>query len=262
MRNIMSKLLQKLFSVKNSHNKSHKIITIIGVKIKFKNYALNSGERQTGKTIQEIRADHVNRYELAADVIKREIKTNLNLKGMDVFCGNGYGSWLINNKTGASIDSIDGSKEAVEFAKKYYGNNKINYSCKLFPFKMKKNYYDFIVSLESIEHVKDDGLFLTRLYDSLNNDGILIISTPNSEKNDLKINVNHFHYRHYNNQEFIQFSKSIGFELLEMYGQDVYSVNQYGGMTGTLDAEEMNLKKDYNGQFSIFVFRKGFNNVK
>lgn len=178
---------------------------------------------------------------------------------MDVFCGNGYGSLLIEQKTNAELTSIDGSKEAVQLAKKYYGNNKIKYTCKCFPFRMKKNCYDFIVSLESIEHVKDDALFLNCLYGALKQNGILIISTPNSEKNDLTVNVNHFHYRHYTNEEFIRFSRAMGFELLEMYGQDVYSVNQYGGMTGVLAPNEMKLEKNYEGQFSIFVLRKGFN---
>lgn len=257
----MSKIIEKILSIKNSKDKSHKVCTVLGVKVKFKkkyrkSYALNSGERQTGKTIQEIRADHVNRYELAAKIIKREQMSISNLKGMDVFCGNGYGSFLIEQETGAEMTSIDGSKDAVNFAKKYYGNTNITYSHKLFPFKIKKNYYDFIVSLESIEHVKDDKLFLSTLYESLMGGSVLIISTPNSEKNDLTINKNHFHYRHYTNAEFIQFSKTIGFELLEMYGQDVYSVNQYGGMTGVLAPEEMNIKKDYNGQFTIFVLKK------
>lgn len=257
----MKKMLQTIFSIRNSDDKSHKILKIIGIKFKFKkyfrkSYALNSGERQTGKTIQEIRADHVNRYELAAKLIKRELSTKSDIKGMDVFCGNGYGSLLLEQETGAEITSIDGSKEAVEFAKKYYGNDKIKYSYKRFPFKIKKNSYDFIVSLESIEHVKNDILFLNRIYEALKPNGLLIISTPNSEKNNLKINVNHFHYRHYTNEEFIQIARSIGFELLEMYGQDAYSVNQYGGMTGVIDAEKMNLKKDYNGQFTVFLLRK------
>ena len=257
----MSKFLQTLFSVRNSKDKSHKLITIIGIKIKFKkilkkSYALNSGERQTGKTIQEIRADHVNRYELAVDLIKREKTTNPNLKGMDVFCGNGYGSLLIQQETGAELTSIDGSKEAVEFAKKYYGNNKIRYCCKRFPFKMKKNYYDFIVSLESIEHVKDDILFLNRFYDALKQNGLLIISTPNMEKQDLKLNPNHFHYRHYYNSEFIKLVREIGFEFIELYGQDTYIFNENKIVCGMLSSEDMNIKKDYNGQFTVFVLRK------
>ena len=36
----------------------------------FKNYSLNSGERQTGEILQNIRQDHIARYELAANIIK------------------------------------------------------------------------------------------------------------------------------------------------------------------------------------------------
>lgn len=257
----MKNILQTLFSVKNSEDKTHKVITIIGIKIKFKkiyrkSYALDSGERQTGKTIEEIRADHVNRYELAVNVIKSHFGSNLNLKGMDVFCGNGYGSLLMEQKTGAELTSIDGSKEAIEFAKKYYGNRKIKYSCRRFPFRMKKNCYDFIVSLESIEHIKDDALFLNRLYGALKQNGILIISTPNMEKQDLRLNPNHFHYRHYYNNEFIKLVREVGFEFVEFYGQDAYVFNENKIMCGMLPYGDMNIKKDYNGQFTVFVLKK------
>lgn len=258
----MKKMLQTIFSVRNSDDKSHKILKIIGIKFKFKkyfrkSYALNSGERQTGKTIQEIRADHVNRYELAAKLIKRELSTKSDIKGMDVFCGNGYGSLLLEQETGAEITSIDGSKEAVEFAKKYYGNDKIKYIYKRFPFKIKKNSCDFIVSLESIEHVKNDILFLNRIYDALKQDGLLIISTPNKEKQNLTLNPNHFHYRHYYNNEFIKLVSEIGFEFIELYGQDTYIFNENNIMCGMLDSKNMDLKKDYNGQFTVFLFKKG-----
>ena len=259
----MTRLLEKIFSIKNSDDKSHKVVTLIGFKLKFqrpykKSYALNSGERQVGTNINDIRKDNINRYELAINVIKQQIPNINNLKGLDVFCGNGYGSWLIANKIGAFVDSIDGSKEAVECAKKCYGHININHLHKLFPFRLKKNRYDFIVSLESIEHVKDDILFLNRLYSALKQNGILIISTPNMEKQDLTRNINHFYYRHYYNEEFISLAQKIGFKFVELYGQDTYIFNEDKIMCGMLKPEDMGLKKDYNGQFTVYVLKKEF----
>lgn len=84
---------------------------------------------------------------------------------MDIFCGNGYGSYIVakalNNLQ--KITSVDGSKETINFAKKNYGSKKIKYKHKLFPFKLNKNFYDFIISLESVEHVKDDKVFIETL---------------------------------------------------------------------------------------------------
>lgn len=254
-------LLQKFFSVKNSEDIRHKVITLIGLKIKFKknykkSYALNSGERQTGTNINDIRKDHTNRYNTAIDIIKRNFFETGTLRGLDCFCGNGYGSYLISNIINTKLDSIDGSSEAIECAKKHYFNENINYFHKLFPFKLKKSEYDFVISLESIEHIKDDNKFLKEIYNSLKINGILVISTPNMEKQDLTRNINHFHYRHYYNNEFIQLAKDIGFQFIETYGQDTYIFNENRIMCGMLKPEEMDLKKDYNGQFSIFVMKK------
>ena len=220
-----------------------------------KDYSLNSGERQTATNINGIRQDHINRYELAIEIINKTFTNNYMKQGMDVFCGNGYGSWLLANKTGALIDSIDGSLEAIECAKQYYSNPNINYTHKLFPFSIKPNNYDFIVSLESIEHVEDDKLFLIRLYNALKDNGVLIISTPNMEKQDLTFNSNPFHYRHYYNKDFIKYAKNIGFSLNAMFGQDAYIFNNKI-MHATLTPEKMDLKKDYNGQFSVFILTK------
>ena len=251
----------KVFSLINTNNKIRKIITVFRIVLNIekpykKNYALNSGERQIGTDIKEIRKDHVNRYNLAINLINKFFNQTSNINGMDIFCGNGYGSWLISNETGAFIDSIDGSKEAISCAKKYYGNKKIHYESKFFPFNIKKNYYDFVVSLESVEHIKNDKLFLKELYNSLKNNGILIISTPNMEKQNLTKNPNHFHYRHYYNDEFISLIEEIGFNFIEMYGQDTYIMNEQGLISGILEPDKMEIKKDYNGQFSIFVLKK------
>jgi len=70
------------------------------------------------------------------------------------------------------------------------------------------------------------------------------------------INTNHFHYRHYYNNEFISLIEEIGFQFIEMYGQDTYIMDEQGLINGILEPDKMEIKKDYNGQFSIFVLKK------
>lgn len=219
-------------------------------------FSLNSGERQSATNLSQIRQDHINRYNLVCDIVNDYFGVNNQTKGLDCFCGNGYGTYLIANTINTNLDAVDGSLEAVDCAKQYYSKPNIKYMHCLFPFDLNEKKYDFVVSLESIEHVKNDILFLKTLHLSLKENGILVISTPNQEKQDLSINPNHFHYRHYFNDAFIELTKSIGFEFIDLYGQDVYLLDDEGRCCGLLDACEMNIKKNYNGQFSIFVFKK------
>ena len=94
---------------------------------------------------------------------------------------------------------------------------KIKYKYKLFPFKLKKNIFDFIISLESIEHIEDDHTFIDTLVAALKPNGILILSTPNEEKQSLKLNPNKFHYRHYITKDMIK--KLENFDLGDIFHQ-------------------------------------------
>ncbi len=259
-----NKLLKNIFSIKNTNDKSHKVLTVLGINFKFKrtikrDYSLKSGERQTATTLKNIRQDHLNRYNLAINVIKKYSNNFKKLYGLDIFCGNGYGSYLISECLNTYIDSYDASKDAIKCANKYYKNTDVNYYNKIFPFQLPRNKYDYIISMESIEHIKDDDLFLNLLSDSINNNSdlkLLIISTPNEAILSHEKFCNKFHFKHYYNEEFINLLSNKGFELLELYGQDTYTLDNDGGVKGSLKPEEMELKRGYNGQFTIYVFKK------
>lgn len=221
-----------------------------------KNYSLTSGERQIAETLEGIRADHLNRYNLAIDFLKRSAYEKLQ-NGADIFCGNGYGSYMLSNAFSTlKLLSIDGSEDAIKLAKDFYQTGKIEFKQKFFPFKLKKKFFDFIISLESIEHIQNDELFLKTLINGLKRNGFLIISTPNSIKQDLIKNPNPFHCRHYTNTEIVKIFKQNNLEVIEMYGQDVYKFDKDGINIGLMEESEMGLKKDYEGQFSIFILVK------
>lgn len=265
----MNSILEKIFSVKNSFNKKHKVVTVFGVKLKFQrkishNFSLNSGERQTATSIDGIRKDHIYRYEKGIEAVKKYLQLDKIKNGADVFCGNGYGSFLISNAIpNVKLLSIDGSKEAIILAKKHYNNNNVRFEHKLFPFSMKKNKYDFIFSLESIEHVKNDDKFLHTLTSAIRDNGILILSTPNADKIDLNINPNPFHFRHYHSSYIINLLKKQKFELLEIYGQDTYIIDSNKKVIGSENPENMNLHEGYDGQFIIYIFVKNLEkNIK
>ena len=221
-----------------------------------RDFSLNSGERQTAQTLAGIRKDHLLRYELAANFLENrfgEIKTI----GADIFCGNGYGSYVVASKLkNTKILSVDASKEAIELANNYYKiENRIKFINKFFPFELEKDKYDYIISFESIEHIQDDIQFIETIISAIKNNGYWFLSTPNEEKMSLKKNNNKFHFRHYTNKIVNDIFKKYNLKVIEQYGEDTYSIDKNGLITGTLSENKMELIKDYNGQFMVYILR-------
>lgn len=257
-------MIEKIFSVKytNSNNKIHNVVRILGFKIKFKkklkrDFSLNSGERQVAQTTDGIRRDHLCRYEMAINEIQKNCGNRDALRLLDIFCGNGYGSFILSQKfPDSKILGIDASKEAIKFAIKYYKkHNNIKFKQKFFPFKVKKDTYDAIISLESIEHIEDDMFFLKTLISALKENGVLILSTPNDAQMPLKLNPNPYHFRHYLKEDFIKTLNEHGLSVIKIYGQDAYKIeNLY--VKGILNEKDMDLKENYDGQFVLYVCQK------
>jgi len=114
-----------------------------------------TGERQVSKTLEGIEKKHLDRYCFAKNKV-RELLSKDNIKISDIGCGIGYGSSIL-SELNCSIDSYDISKEAIDFANKYYKKDNINYftkDCSDSDFLTK--HYDVIVSFEFLEHINID----------------------------------------------------------------------------------------------------------
>ena len=221
-----------------------------------RDFSLNSGERQTAQTLEGIRKDHLFRYELASNFLEKEFNQNKTY-GADIFCGNGYGSYVVASKLkNTKILSIDASKEAIELANNYYKiENRIKFINKFFPFELEKDKYDYIISFESIEHIQDDIQFIETIISAIKNNGYWFLSTPNEEKMSLKKNNNKFHFRHYTNKIVNDIFKKYNLKVIEQYGEDTYSIDKNGLITGTLSEDKMKLIKDYKGQFMVYILK-------
>ncbi|MDR1985245.1 MAG: methyltransferase domain-containing protein [Prevotellaceae bacterium] len=226
---------------------------ILGIK----DFSLNSGERQTAKSLDGMRADHTARYQISINFLKKHY-ADKEIYGYDVFCGVGYGSYMLSKEMhNANIKAIDGSTDAIKLAEENYQTGKIIFSQKFFPFELPEESADFFISLESIEHIENDTLFLETIRKTLKINAILIISTPNVYEFKLKTNANHFHYRHYKPKEFIMRLTTLGFELLHLYGQNTYRMNKKGKITSVLsDSEMTTIKENYEGQNCVYIFKK------
>lgn len=100
---------------------------------------------------------------------------------LDIACGAGYGShqMLLNDKFANSrITGVDISPDAVEYARNRYAHQRLEFICSDAMHFADENYFDTIVSLETIEHVEDPVAFINKMHMLLNTGGLLIVSAP------------------------------------------------------------------------------------
>jgi SAM-dependent methyltransferase len=152
---------------------------------------------------------------------------------------------------------IDASEEAINQAHHHYSTVKTFYTTKFFPFILPENTFDFVTSIESIEHVENSRLLVKNLVSSLKVGGYLFASVPNNSILPLEKNPNKFHYKHFLYAEFIRLVQEFGKMRLDTY----YSQNAYKMknrvVQGYLKDHEMKLKHMHkHGQFLYFVFQK------
>ena len=123
---------------------------------------------------------------------------------LDVACGNGYGTAVLAHAGATPALGADIALEALADAEDGGQTMLINASVLSLPFE--KETFDLIVSLETIEHVRDDQAYVAELRRVLRSDGALICSTPNRRLLNPGTSIeqrpfNPFHVREYNAEE-------------------------------------------------------------
>jgi SAM-dependent methyltransferase len=163
---------------------------------------MKAGERQVAPTIDEIRADHVNRYKWAISQLPKG-------SVIDAACGIGYGSFLL-AESGRYVRGIEIDQEAVDYGNKYYVSDRVYRQClDLYDADLSG---DPVVMFECIEHVVDPLPILKKCT------GLLLASVPNEEVFPYR---NHkFHYRHYAKNEFEELLNQAGFHVEQWFGQE------------------------------------------
>ncbi|MGG4034632.1 methyltransferase domain-containing protein [Paenibacillus cisolokensis] len=150
---------------------------------------------------------HLGRYLLAQQYCRDK-------KVLDIACGEGYGSFALAEKWGASeVHAVDISVDAINKAKTNFKRNNITYSvlnAEVNSGYFEENYFDLIVSFETIEHLKKPELYLENLKRWVKKNGIIIISCPNdSWYYNTPDKRNPFHERKYTFQQFVDLCESI-----------------------------------------------------
>lgn len=218
-------------------------------------FRLKSGERQTASSIEKIRPDHTARYHLASKILRQKYGTCSQLTGLDLFCGNGYGSKIVNSTTGARMVGIDGSEEAVALANADYGNHRTVFFNQYFPFSFRHAPFDFVICYESIEHIQAHESLITQIFKCTQ--GPVFISVPAEETLPFAVNEKFFkfHYRHFTIGEIQEICNRLGTHKLEgIYGQETYVLNNQK-VSGTIAPEQMYITpNNRKSQFHLLHF--------
>lgn len=179
--------------------------------------------RQWTKTPKGARPDHVRRYELAARYASGRV--------LDAACGCGYGSKILMDNAQLVV-GVDASAQAIHWAEEHFqGPCFIQGRIEEEPWTGK---FETVVSLETIEHLKDPKPALEAFRRACI--GTLIASVPNEERYPFK--AENFardespHYRHYRPQEFEDLLKSCGFKVTERFCQKDKKGEIYAGSDG------------------------------
>lgn len=174
-----------------------------------------TGERVIPKiTPYDIYQEHIARYVFTSRFIKNKVV-------LDVACGTGYGTFFLSKSGVEKIIGIDISEDAIKYALTRYKGGNIEFivgNATSLPFP--DEFFDVVVSFETIEHISEYEKFLIECKRVLKNNGIFICSTPNkkvSSPNTIKP-LNPFHVKEFFPEEFEEIL-SRNFEDIRLYGQ-------------------------------------------
>ncbi len=137
---------------------------------------------------------HLERYHFAGKNLKSG-------RLLDIACGTGYGSFLLGEQYGNSISEIlavDISDDSISYARQRYPHPKIKFIMQDALSFSDENKFDSIVSLETIEHLKDPNSFINHLYNLLKVGGVLIASAPITPSTD----INPYHINDFTKNSF------------------------------------------------------------
>ncbi len=132
---------------------------------------------------------------------------------------------------------------AIEFAEKHYSHKKVEHIVSsIFDIDFPEEYFDVIVSIETIEHVDNEKAIRT-LAGKLKKNGLLIVSTPNQEKLPFTKEMFPFHLKHLTTDEFESLLTKNGLNIEGKFTQH--------------DREKSEVLEGWDGVINIAVARKG-----
>lgn len=175
-----------------------------------------SSERQLDNENNPWWGEHIHRYEEAEKLFQQR---DLNI--LDIACGSGFGSYFLTLK-GHKVIGADISEETILDCRKKYQSERLKFEVidgTKIPFP--DNYFDVIISFETIEHTTEFRRMLDEFKRVVKSDtGIIIISTPNFLINSPGgVIINKFHTQEWVYEDLKNLLKSI-FSSVQVFGQE------------------------------------------
>lgn len=149
---------------------------------------------------------HFARYAIATPLVNGK-------KVLDIACGEGYGSHLLKRSGAEQVVGVDVSADAVNRARNSFAAPGVEFmqaDAASIEREFPPEYFDVIVSCETIEHIENPAKYLQSLKNVAKKDAVFIISCPNDhwyfpEEHQR----NPYHLRKYRFDEFKELTVSI-----------------------------------------------------
>lgn len=158
---------------------------------------------------------HTSRYTWVKHLLRPHFEV------LDFGCGSGYGAYEISPHV-RHCDAIDISKVAIEYARKTFKRDNLEFHNTDLAGKLHLNRkYDFIVSFDVIEHVRDYSAFLKNASALLVDNGTFVCGTPNRlETLNWNAGWNPYHTKEFSPEEL---EETLGryFGKVQLSGQDI-----------------------------------------
>ena len=177
------------------------------------------GERQVGRSLSDIRADHVGRYEWAAAYCTPSSRV------LDAGCGVGYGTHLLAARA-QSVVGVDADAGTVAFARANWAvPNAVYLEDDVHFLKaLEGEVFDLVVAFEVVEHLVFPERFLRSVRARLNPGGRLLLSVPNEAAVPHSVELNPFHVRHFDEAALRGLAYAAGFAVEEVVLQGIETI--------------------------------------
>lgn len=159
----------------------------------------------------ETASEHISRYILASRLARGMV--------LNVASGSCYGSGILERSSNVQrVVNVDIDEDLILFGARVYSATGLVADATQLPFREES--FDTVVSLETLEHIKDQERFIQNIRSSLRKGGYLILSTPNKLYTSplLPKPLNPYHEREYYLGELITYLSLHGFKVLGIYG--------------------------------------------
>ena len=188
-----------------------------------------SSERQLLESQSRWWGEHVHRYKEALKYIRDENVV------LDIACGTGFGTDILASHTRGKVIGGDIAAEAIEECRRQWKRSNIEFRVlDGTHLDFSDNYFDIIVSFETIEHTTQYAKMIAEFARVLKPGGRLILSTPNAVITSPDgVIGNPYHTQEFRYEE-LKALLAGGFASLEIYGQRYsrYDKKSFGKRTG------------------------------